>query len=169
MGWDQSTARQSVRDFLLDLMGIDADQLLEEALHRKMEEGGLTSEVQLCAGREEGDGMYNSFTPAAIKLSDGRVFVEALTESVNYDDSGSDYYSFVEVGKPFEFTRNEYCGCEDDPHVSKEEQISTYMLPGPQSDRRAAVNHTKAQMQHHPECNDITRCHPDCAFAQERE
>lgn len=21
---------------------------------------------------------------------------------------------------------------------------------------------------HHPECNDITRCRPDCAFAQER-
>lgn len=123
MGWDQNTRRQSVRDFLLGLMGIDPNQLLEEALHRKMKEAGLTSEVLLCAGREEGDGMYNVFTPDAIKLSDGRVFIEALTESTNGDDWGNDFYSFVETGKPFTHTRNDYCGCENDPHVSKEECI----------------------------------------------
>ncbi len=168
MGWDQSIGRQSVRDFLLELMGINPDQLLREALELHMGEAGLTYEEAPAEGREEGDGMYNVFTPDVITLSDGRVFIESCTESTNGDDWGNDFYSFVEVGKPFKYTRNDYCGCENDPHVSKEEMISTYMLPSPYPDRKAAVAHTKAQ-QHHPECNDITRCHPDCAFARERE
>ena len=155
MGWDQSTGRQSVQAFLLDLMGIDQNQIIEEVLLRKMEEAGLTYEEAPAEGREEGDGMYNVFTPEVITLSDGRVFIEAQIESTCGDDWGNDLYSFVEVGKPFEFVRNNYCGCEDDPHVSKEECISTYMLPDPDT------------RQHHPECNDITRCHPDCSFAQD--
>ncbi len=162
MGWDNSTQRQSVRDFLLDLMGIDPDQLLEEALHLKMEEAGLTSEVQLRAGREEGDGMYDVFTSDVIKLSDGRVFIETQTETTQGDDWGNDYYSFVETGKPFVYARTIYDGSEDEPHVSTEEMISTYGLPDP----------VTPAMTHHPECNDITRCHPDCLYgcslAQER-
>ncbi len=154
MGWDQSTARQPVQAFLLGLMGIDPDQLLEEALQAKMGEAGLTYETAPAEGREAGDGMYNVFTPDAIKLSDGRVFVEALTESTCGDDWGNDRYSFVETGKMFKFTRNNYCGCENDPHVSEEECISTYLLLDPKT--------------HHPDCNDITQCHPDCASAQER-
>ncbi len=131
MGWDQSTARQPVQAFLLELMGIDPNQLLEEALQTKLDEAGLTYEEAPAEGREEGDGMYEVFTPDVITISDGRVFIEALTKSTQGDDWGNDCYSFVEVGKPFEFVRNNYCGCEDDPHVSKEECISTYMLPDP--------------------------------------
>ena len=169
MGWDQSVGRQSVRDFLLELMEINPDQLLEEALHRKMEEGGLTCEVELCAGREEGDGMYNSFTPDVVKLSDGRVFVEALTESINYDDSGSDYYSFVEVGKPFTFTRNSYCGCEDDPHVTTEEMISTEGLQFCTCSPCQEMKDQNGKPQHHYGCKDLTGCHPFCALADHPE
>jgi hypothetical protein len=124
-----------------------------------MAEKGLTYEAVPAEGREEGDGMYNVFTPDVITLSDGRVFVEAMTENTSGDDWGNDYYSFVEAGKPFEFTRNEYRYLDgvEDPHVSKEERISTY-IHLPDLDTR----------QHHPECNDITRCHPDCVFARER-
>ena len=162
MGWDQSIGRESVRDFLLGLMGIDPDQILREALQAKMAEAGLTYGASSAVNgngepRELGDGMYNVFTADVITLSDGRVFVEALTESTQGADWGNDFYSFVEVGKPFKYTRNDYCGCENDPHVSTDEQISTYMLPDP-----------KTPTLHHPECNDLTRCHPDCAFAQER-
>lgn len=155
MGWDQTTQRQSVMSFLMDLMGIDQNQLLLEALQAKMAEKGLTYEAAPAEGREEGDGMYNSFTPDVIALSDGRVFIEAQTETTQGDDWGNDYYSFVEVGKSFTFTRNDYCGCVNDPHISREEMVSTHL---PDLDTR----------QHHPECNDITRCHPDCAFARER-
>ena len=137
MGWDQNTARQSVQDFLLDLMGIDQNQIIEEVLLRKMEEAGLTFETAPAENRdgkplEEGDGMYNVFTPEVITLSDGRVFIEAQTESTCGDDWGNDLYSFVEAGQSFEFIRNDYCGCEDDPHVSKEERICTYGLSDPQ-------------------------------------
>jgi hypothetical protein len=145
MGWDQSTGRQAVTDFLMDLMGIDARQLLLEALQAKMEEAGLTHEVSEATGREAGDGMYQVFTPGVVRLSDGRVFIETLTETTQGDDWGEDYYSFVEVGKPFTFTRNEIHDDGNDPHTTTEEVVSTYMLLGPQSDRKAAVNHTKAK------------------------
>ncbi len=163
MGWDQSIGRESVRDFLLGLMVIDPEELLREALQTKLAEAGLTYEEAPAVNgngepREAGDGMYNVFTPNVITLSDGRVFIEACTESTCGDDWGNDFYTFVEVGKMFEHTRNDYCGCENDPHVSTEECISTYNLPDPKT----------PTMSHHPECNDITRCHPDCAFAQEQ-
>ncbi len=156
MGWDQTTQRQSVTDFLLDFMEIDPNQLLLEALQAKMAEKGLTYSVTTETGREEGDGMYNSFTPDLVKLSDGRIFVETQTEATWGDDWGDDYYSFVEAGKPFEFIRNEYRYLDnvEDPYTTKEERVSS--LPDP------------ATKQHHELCNDLTRCHPDCDFARER-
>lgn len=131
MGWDQTMQRQSVMDFLLDLMEIDPNQLLLEALQAKLAEKGLTYESAPAEGREEGDGMYNSFIPDVVTLSDGRVFIETQTETTQGDDWGNDYYSFVEAGKTFTFTRNDYHYDGNDPHVSKEEMISTYNLPGP--------------------------------------
>ena len=38
MGWDQGTGRQDVQSFLLDLMEIDPNELLREALADKMAE-----------------------------------------------------------------------------------------------------------------------------------
>jgi hypothetical protein len=141
MGWDQDVCRNSVRDFLLDLMAVDAAQIISEALDLKMEDVGLTHEVAPAINgngepREEGDGMCNSFQPDVITLSDGRVFIETLVESTCGDDWGSDFYSFVEVGKPFEFTRNEHVydmdgDGENSVVTTKEERMSTYMLPDP--------------------------------------
>jgi hypothetical protein len=172
MGWDQDICRNSVRDFLLELMEIDSAKIIREALDLKMGEVGLTYEEEEAEGREEGDGLVHAFTPRVLRLSDGRVFIETLTETTCGDDWGSDFYDFVEVGKSFEFTRNEnFYDMDGDGEnrvvTTKEERISTYKHPGPGSDRRAAVKHTK-QMQHHPECNDITSCHPDCAVAEAR-
>jgi hypothetical protein len=136
MGWDQDVCRNSVRDFLLDLMEIDSAKIIREALDMKMGEVGLTYEEEEAEGREEGDGLVNVFTPKVLRLSDGRVFIETLVESACGDDWGSDFYSFVEVGKPFTFTRNEHIYDGEDDYgarvvPTKEERISTYNLPGP--------------------------------------
>ncbi len=136
MSWDQDVCRNSVRDFLLELLAIDTGQLIREALQVKMGEVGLTYEEDEAEGREEGDGLVNVFTPKVLRLSDGRVFIETLVESTCGDSWGSDFYSFVEVGKPFEFTRNEHVydmdgDGENSVVTTKEERISTYMLPGP--------------------------------------
>ena len=141
MGWDQDVCRNSVRDFLLELMEIDVGKLIDEALHVKMGEVGLTYEEEEAVNsngelREEGDGMYNVLTPRVLRLSDGRVFIETLVESTCGDDWGSDFYSFVEVGKTFEFTRNEHVydmdgDGENRVVTTKEERISTFELPGP--------------------------------------
>jgi hypothetical protein len=144
-----------VRDFLLELMEIDTGQLVSDALQAKMGEVGLTYEEEDAEGREEGDGLVNVFTPKVLRLSDGRVFIETLVESTCGDSWGSDFYSFVEVGKPFEFTRNDHIYDGEDDFgarvvTTKEEMISTYKLPGPGSDRRAAVKHTKAQNEEDP-------------------
>jgi hypothetical protein len=122
--------------FLLDLMEIDPNQLLLEALQAKMGEVGLTYEQAPAVNgngedREAGDGMYDSFQPDVITLSDGRVFIETQTETTQGDDWGNDYYTFVEVGKPFTFTRNDWLDDGNDPHVTTEEMISTYQLPDP--------------------------------------
>jgi hypothetical protein len=122
--------------FLLDLMGIDPNQLLLEALQVKMGEVGLTYEQAPAVNgngepREAGDGMYDSFQPDVITLSDGRVFIETQTETTQGDDWGNDYYTFVETGKPFTFTRNDWLDDGNDPHVTTEEMISTYQLPDP--------------------------------------
>ena len=136
MGWDQDVCRNSVRDFLLELMAIDTAQLVREALQVKMGEVGLTHTEELAVNREEGDGLVHVFIPKVLRLSDGRVFIETLVESTVGDDWGSDFYSFVEVGKPFEFTRNEHIYDGEDDYgarvvSTKEERISTYMLPDP--------------------------------------
>jgi hypothetical protein len=136
MGWDQDVCRNSVRDFLLELMEIDTGQLVSDALQAKMGEVGLTHEEEEVEGREEGDGLVNVFTPKVLRLSDGRVFIETLVESTCGDSWGSDFYSFVEVGKPFEFTRNDHIYDGEDDFgarvvTTKEERISTYNLPGP--------------------------------------
>lgn len=101
MGWDQSTSRQDVQSFLLELMDIDPNELLREALTEKMAEANLSYTVIADTEREEDDGLYNIFHPDRITLSDGRVFVEAITEEQRGDDWGNDHYSFVEKGKPY--------------------------------------------------------------------
>jgi hypothetical protein len=131
MGWDQDVCRNSVQDFLLELMEIDTGKIVREALDMKMGEVGLAYEEEEAEGREEGDGLVNVFTPRVLRLSDGRVFIEARVEAIFGDDWGSDFYSFVEVGKPYTFTRKEHRYDGEDPHVSTEELISTYNLPGP--------------------------------------
>jgi len=112
-------------------MGIDRAKLVRDALNVVMGEVGLTYEEEEAEGREEGDGMVSVFTPRVLRLSDGRVFIETMTETINGDDWGSDFYDFVEVGKPFTFTRKEHLYDGNDPHVSTEERLSTFELPDP--------------------------------------
>ncbi len=195
MGWDNSMQRQGVMSFLLDLMEIDPNQLLHEALQAKMAEAGLTYESAPAINgngepREAGDGMYEVFQPDVITLSDGRVFIETQTETTQGDDWGNDYYTFVEAGKPFTFTRNDWLDDGNDPHVTTEEMISTFNLPDPDTKGFGAMmpekwmGKTPAEIeelgdeedadtdsnipQHHELCNDLTRCHPFCALAQEQ-
>lgn len=101
MGWDQETGRQGVMNFLLDHFEIDAAALLREAVESKLRERGITYEVLQDDSREEGDGISYGFTPEVIRFSDGRIFVEALTETCRGDDWGSDFYTFVEAGVPY--------------------------------------------------------------------
>lgn len=120
MGWDQSTGRQDVQSLLLDLLGVDPNELLRQVIEQKLAEQGLSYEVEEDTDREEGDGMVEIFHPRQIKFSDGRVFVETLTETVRSDDWGSDFYGFVEAGKPYKILRVDYNGPGDEPEVSEE-------------------------------------------------
>lgn len=118
MGWDQSVQRQDVQSFLLDFLGVDPNELLREIVDSKLSELGLSFEVEEDTDAEEGDGMYNVFHPRKITMSDGRVFVETLTESVMGDDWGNEFYSFVEAGKPYEVLRVDQSN--DEPVVTRE-------------------------------------------------
>ena len=66
MSWDQSIGRQDVQNFLLNLLGVDPNELLRELIQTKFEEMELTYEVEEDTDREEGDGMYNVFHPRKI-------------------------------------------------------------------------------------------------------
>ncbi len=127
MSWDQTTGREDVENFLLRELGISLDNLVAEAIKTGLAEKGLTIEVSEDAYCHEGAGLGEEFHPQVVKFSDGRTFVEALTEIDRGDDWGNDYYSFVEAGKSFEVTRNEYHYGKD-PHTTKEEMISTHGL-----------------------------------------
>jgi hypothetical protein len=118
MGWDQNVARQDVQGFLLDFLGVDPSELLREAIEAKLEEKGLTFEVDEDTNSELGDGMHNTYHPRKVKFSDGKVFVEVLTETQFGDDWGNDYYSFVEAGKSYEILRADCVN--GDPVVSRE-------------------------------------------------
>jgi hypothetical protein len=120
MSWDQSTGRQDVQSLLLDLLGVDPNELLRQVIEQKLAEQGLSYEVEEDTDREEGDGMIECFHPRRIKFSDGRVFVETLTETTRSDDWGQDFYGFVEAGKPYEILRVDYNGPGDEPEVTRE-------------------------------------------------
>lgn len=120
MGWDQEISRQDVQSLLLDILGVDPNELLRQVIEQKLGLLGLTYEVEEDTDREEGDGLVVSFHPRRIKFSDGRVFVETLIEEVHSDDWGSDHYGFVEAGKPYKIMRVSYNGEEDEPIVTEE-------------------------------------------------
>ena len=120
MGWDQSTGRQDVQSLLLELLGVDPSELLRQVIEQKLAEQGLTYEVDEDTDREEGDGMIEYFHPRRIKFSDGRVFVETLTETARSDDWGTDFYGFVEAGKPYEILRVDYNNSDDEPEITRE-------------------------------------------------
>lgn len=119
MGWDQSTGRQDVQSLLLEILGVDPNELIREVIDSKLAERGLSYEVEEDTDREEGDGLVTVFHPRRIKFSDGRVFVETIIEEVRSDDWGSDFYGFVEAGKPYKIMRVDY-NDGDEPTVSEE-------------------------------------------------
>lgn len=120
MSWDQQTGRQDVQSLLLDLLGVDPNELIREVIDSKLAEIGLSYEVEEDLDREEGDGLVTVFNPRRIKFSDGRVFVETRIEEVRSDDWGSDFYGFVEAGKPYKIMRVDYNGSDEEPTVSEE-------------------------------------------------
>jgi hypothetical protein len=120
MGWDQSTGRQDVQSLLLDILGVDPNELLRQVIEQKLAEQGLSYEEEEDTTREEGDGMIEVFHPRRIKFSDGRVFVETLTETTRSDDWGQDFYGFVEAGKPYEILRVDYNTSDGEPEVTRE-------------------------------------------------
>lgn len=120
MGWDQEISRQDVQGLLLDLLGVDPNELLREVIDSKLAEQGLSYEVEEDTDREEGDGLMHVFHPRKITFSDGRVFVETITESVRSDDWGSDHYGFVEAGKPYKIMHVDYNGSDGEPKITEE-------------------------------------------------
>lgn len=120
MGWDQEISRQDVQGLLLDLLGVDSNELVREVIEQKLAEQGLSYEVEEDTTREEGDGLFHIFHPRKITFSDGRVFVETITESVRSDDWGSDHYGFIEAGKPYKIMHVDYNGEGDEPKVTEE-------------------------------------------------
>ena len=119
MGWDQEISRQDVQGLLLDLLGVDPSELLRQVIEQKLGLMGLSYEVEEDTDREEGDGLVHIFHPRKITFSDGRVFVETITESVRSDDWGSDHYGFVEAGKPYKIMHVDY-NDGDEPNVTEE-------------------------------------------------
>jgi hypothetical protein len=146
MGWDQGTGRQDVQSFLLDLLEIDPNELLREALSAKMAEKGLSFEVVAETDRTESAGLYGDFTPDKILLSDGRVFVEALTDIERGDDWGNDCYSFVEAGQSFTRRRAEWHYDGNDPHVTEEVVPGDEPVPSSLEELRAGGNATAPGM-----------------------
>ncbi len=129
MGWDQSTGRESVDQFLLRELDIDLKALEAKAISEKLRERGLTFKVTEDTTRWEGDEVSGIFRPLILEFSDGRKFVTALTSVQCGDDWGNDSFTFVEAGKTYELHRSEYVGDEDDPHDSTEiMQGVTYSL-----------------------------------------
>lgn len=118
MSWDQETSRQSVKSFLLELMNVDVDEVVDRELNIRLAEAQLKYTVTV-TGFED-DAFNNTEEYTTIKLSDGRVFVQELTESTSGDSWGSDLYTFVQAGKPYTFTRKGYDGSEDEPIVTIE-------------------------------------------------
>ena len=109
-----------MQSLLLELLGVDPNELLRQVIEQKLAEQGLSYEESEDTDREEGDGMVEIFHPRRIKFSDGRVFVETLVEEVRSDDWGSDFYGFVEAGKPYKILRVDYDGSSDEPNVREE-------------------------------------------------
>jgi hypothetical protein len=104
----------------LELLGVDPHELIRQVLEQKLAEVGLSYEETEDTDREEGDGLVTSFYPRKLTFSDGRVFVETITESARGEDWGQDFYSFIEAGKPYKITRIDYDGPGDDANVSEE-------------------------------------------------
>lgn len=107
MSWDQEITQQDIQSFLLDYLEVNVEELLQKAILSKLTERSLNYSV--------------SSDEKRIIFSDGRVFVPALTSIIRGDSWGSDYYTFVETGKPFFVKSTTYCGCDDDPHDSMKE------------------------------------------------
>ena len=128
MSWDQETSRQSVKSFLLDLMDIDVDALIDRELNIRLAEAQLTYKVTV-TGFEE-DAFNNTEEYTIIKLSDGRVFVQELTETVSGDSWGSDLYTFVQAGKPFVYTRCYHDGSPDEPYITTTTKIAKEVVCG---------------------------------------
>ena len=128
MGWDQEISRQDVQGLLLDMLGVDPNELLRQVIEQKLAEQGLSYEVVDDTDREEGDGLVHIFHPRKITFSDGRVFVETITESVRSDDWGSDHYGFVEAGKPYKIMHVDY-NDGDEPSVTEEVVPGEVALP----------------------------------------
>jgi hypothetical protein len=151
MGWDQGTGRQDVQSFLLELLGVDPNELLREAILYRMDKKGLAYKVVPHEGREEGDGLYGSFVPDKIVMSDGRVFVEALTLIQRGDDWGNDHYSFVEAGKPYTVRTEEwlYNPDSEDPYVTEEIMPGEEAMPSNLDELRAEGNATAPGMGDH--------------------
>lgn len=115
MSFNQNISRESVEQFILSLLGIDPQKLIDSAIKRKLKKQNLTYEVDIDASRASSDEV---FIPRVIRLSDGRVFVETLTEIEIGDNWGEDYYSFVLAGEPYTVVRREFT--EDGVEVSEE-------------------------------------------------
>ena len=120
MGWDQQIGRQDIQGFLLDILGVDPNELLRQVIEQKLAEGGISYEVEEDTTREEGGGLVTTFFPRKVTMSDGRVFVETRIEEVRSDDWGSDFYGFVEAGKPYKIMRVDYNGKDNEPVVTEE-------------------------------------------------
>lgn len=121
MSWDQQVGRQDIQSFLLELLGVDPNELIRQVLEQKLAEAGLSYEEEEDLNREEGDGLVTVFHPRKLKFSDGRVFVETIIESVRSDDWGSDFYGFIEAGKPYKVMHVDYD--ESDEPVVREELV----------------------------------------------
>jgi len=146
MGWDQETGREGIYDFLLRFLGIDVKALLKQVIEDRLSEQGLTYEIEEDTSRNLSEGLYDSFSPQKVKFSDGRVFVEALTEISRGDDWGFDFYKFVEAGKPYRVRTEEYLYDGNDPHVSEEVIPGEQAIPSNLEELREAGNATSDGM-----------------------
>lgn len=124
MSWDQSTSREDEFNFLLRYLGIDARQLLTEAIEAKLAERGLSYSVEEDLNRVEGDGMFAEFHPQIVRLSSGETFVETLVELSRGDDWGHDHYGFVKAGE-------EYAERHENHESGEAERIIKKMAPMP--------------------------------------
>ena len=98
MSWRQSYSFEPEREFLLRLLGIDANKMLNDAIEREKRAQGVEVRFEPVVDAPALDEFY---TPPPVRATVVRaddateVYVHKVVHRTRYDDEGHDHYEFV--------------------------------------------------------------------------